>query len=78
MTSTPTSTITVGNIVGTATNVTIQTVVNASTSTPTPAILNPVNTSPKGRFPNNPMLKKKLIGLQKFLAEYTVSNNFNY
>lgn len=34
-----------------------------------------VNTgnSPKYKFPNNPMLKKKLLNLQKFLSEYTVS-----
>lgn len=29
--------------------------------------------TPKGRFPNNPGLKKKLIGLQKFFTEYTVA-----
>lgn len=29
--------------------------------------------SPKCKFPNNPMLKKKLLNLQKFLSEYTVS-----
>lgn len=28
--------------------------------------------SPKCKFPNNPMLKKKLLNLQKFLSEYTV------
>lgn len=34
-----------------------------------------VNTgnSPKCKFPNNPMLKKKLLNLQKFLSEYTVN-----
>lgn len=34
-----------------------------------------VNTgnSPKCKFPNNPMLKKKLLNLQKFLSDYTVS-----
>lgn len=32
-----------------------------------------VGTSPKCKFPNNPMLKKKLLNLQKFLQEYTVS-----
>lgn len=49
-----------------------------------PALLNPtlpmmnviVSSSgigtPKGRFPNNPILKKKLLGLQKFLTEFTV------
>lgn len=36
-----------------------------------------INTSnsPKCKFPNNPMLKKKLLNLQKFLSEYTVSLN---
>lgn len=29
--------------------------------------------SPKGRFPNNPVLKKKLLGLQRFLCDYTVA-----
>lgn len=29
--------------------------------------------SPRCKFPNNPMLKKKLLNLQKFLSEYTVS-----
>lgn len=29
--------------------------------------------SPKCKFPNNPLLKKKLLNLQKFLSEYTVS-----
>lgn len=33
--------------------------------------------SPKCKFPNNPMLKKKLLNLQKFLSEYTVSQ-FNF
>lgn len=28
--------------------------------------------SPKCKFPNNPMLKQKLLNLQKFLSEYTV------
>lgn len=28
--------------------------------------------SPKAKIPNNPMLKKKLLNLQKFLTEYTV------
>lgn len=28
--------------------------------------------SPRCKFPNNPMLKKKLLNLQKFLSEYTV------
>ncbi|XP_055708043.1 protein polybromo-1 isoform X1 [Phlebotomus papatasi] len=27
----------------------------------------------KGRFPNNPVLKKKLLGLQKFLTDYIVA-----
>lgn len=55
-----------------------------STFTNQPALLNPTlpmmnvnvssaSNSPKGRFPNNPLLKKKLLGLQKFLTEYTVS-----
>lgn len=29
--------------------------------------------SPKCKFPNNPMLKKKLLNIQKFLSEYTVT-----
>lgn len=29
--------------------------------------------SPKCKFPNNPLLKKKLLNLQKFLSEYIVS-----
>lgn len=29
--------------------------------------------SPKARFPNNPVLKKKLLGLQRFLCDYTVA-----
>lgn len=33
------------------------------------AVLN----SPKARFPNNPVLKKKLLGLQRFLCDYTVA-----
>lgn len=49
-------------------------------STPTPVVINQTTTivtpvtsgSPKGRFPNNPVLKKKLLGLQRFLSEYTV------
>lgn len=43
--------------------------INLSTISPN------VNTgnSPKCKFPNNPMLKKKLLNLQKFLSEYTVS-----
>lgn len=61
----------------------------ASTSSPNqPALLNPTlpmmnvmvpaaNNSPKGRFPNNPILKKKLLGLQKFLTEFTVNFNFS-
>lgn len=36
----------------------------------TPAITN----SPKNRIVNNPLLKKKLLGLQKFLNEYTVKS----
>lgn len=48
--------------------------------TPSPAvvatasnvIVSNANNSPKNRFPNNPMLKKKLLGLQKFLSEFTV------
>lgn len=42
---------------------------NVSSSSP---IINTGN-SPKCKFPNNPMLKKKLLNLQKFLSEYTVS-----
>lgn len=42
---------------------------NISTSSPN---LNTGN-SPKCKFPNNPMLKKKLLNLQKFLSEYTVN-----
>lgn len=43
--------------------------INVSTHSPN------INTgnSPKCKFPNNPMLKKKLLNLQKFLSEYTVS-----
>lgn len=36
-------------------------------------IVSNANNSPKARFPNNPVLKKKLLGLQKFLSEYIVS-----
>lgn len=36
-------------------------------------IVTNANNSPKARFPNNPVLKKKLLGLQKFLSEYIVS-----
>lgn len=32
-----------------------------------------IGNSPKCKFPNNPMLKKKLLNLQKFLSEYTVN-----
>lgn len=32
------------------------------------------NNSPKCKFPNNPLLKKKLLNLQKFLSEYTVKS----
>lgn len=35
--------------------------------------INVAGNSPKCKFPNNPMLKKKLLNLQKFLSEYTVS-----
>lgn len=35
--------------------------------------INVTGNSPKCKFPNNPMLKKKLLNLQKFLSEYTVS-----
>lgn len=42
---------------------------NVSTSSPN---LNTGN-SPKCKFPNNPLLKKKLLNLQKFLSEYTVN-----
>lgn len=35
--------------------------------------------SPKAcKFPNNPMLKKKLLNIQKFLSEYTVSSVMKY
>lgn len=51
-----------------------------STSPATSSINVPTNSpnintgnSPKCKFPNNPMLKKKLLNLQKFLSEYTVS-----
>lgn len=30
------------------------------------------NISPKAKIPQNPLLKKKLLNLQRFLAEYTV------
>lgn len=40
--------------------------------TPSNVIVSNANNSPKNRFPNTPMLKKKLLGLQKFLSEYTV------
>lgn len=43
--------------------------INVSNISP---IINAGN-SPKCKFPNNPMLKKKLLNLQKFLSEYTVS-----
>lgn len=33
-----------------------------------------VGNSPKCKFPNNPLLKKKLLNLQKFLSEYTVKS----
>lgn len=32
--------------------------------------------SPKAKIPNNPLLKKKLLNLQKFLTEYTVTYLF--
>lgn len=32
-----------------------------------------LSNSPKARFPNNPVLKKKLLGLQRFLCDYTVA-----
>lgn len=35
-----------------------------------PAALSSI--SPKAKIPNNPLLKKKLLNLQKFLTEYTV------
>lgn len=43
----------------------------ASTSNVSPIFV--AGNSPKCKFPNNPMLKKKLLNLQKFLSEYTVS-----
>lgn len=42
------------------------------TPTTSNVIVSNANNSPKNRFPNNPMLKKKLLGLQKFLSDYTV------
>lgn len=36
-----------------------------------------IGNSPKCKFPNNPMLKKKLLNLQKFLSEYTVNLNWS-
>lgn len=36
----------------------------------TPVVV--LNNSPKCKFPNNPVLKKKLLNVQKFLSEYTV------
>lgn len=50
----------------------------ASTPTPTSSTtVSPVivsGTSPKTtKFPNNPLLKKKLLGLQRFLSEYTLN-----
>lgn len=41
-------------------------------ATPPAPVIVPGN-SPKCKFPNNPMLKKKLLNLQKFLSDYTVS-----
>ncbi|GAB0097679.1 polybromo [Sergentomyia squamirostris] len=52
----------------------------AVTSPPTTSTLPTVIQTPqsgiimtKGRFPNNPVLKKKLLGLQKFLTDYVVA-----
>lgn len=42
----------------------------ASTASVSPGIIS--NISPKAKFPANPMLKKKLLNLQKFLTEYMV------
>lgn len=43
-----------------------------SSTTVSPVIVS--GTSPKTtKFPNNPLLKKKLLGLQKFLSEYTLN-----
>lgn len=60
------------------------TATSSASSSNAPALLNPTlpmmssivtsaSNSPKSRFSNNPVLKKKLLGLQKFLNEYTVS-----
>lgn len=37
-----------------------------------PSVISNAGNSPKSRVPNNPVLKKKLLGLQKFLCEYNV------
>lgn len=49
--------------------------VNIVASTPINVVTQNVTglVTPKGRFPNNPILKKKLLGLQKFLTEFTVA-----
>lgn len=47
-----------------------------SVSTTNSASVSPAalsNISPKAKIPNNPLLKKKLLNLQKFLTEYMVS-----
>lgn len=50
----------------------------ASAPTPTTTTVSPVivtGNSPKTtKFPNNPILKKKLLGVQKFFTEYTLNN----
>lgn len=43
-----------------------------STSSISPAAISSI--SPKAKFPANPLLKKKLLNLQKFLTEYMVMN----
>lgn len=43
---------------------------NIIISTTNPVVV--LGNSPKCKFPNNPMLKKKLLNLQKFLSDYTV------
>lgn len=47
-------------------NTTMPVVVASSSISPTS------NISPKAKIPQNPLLKKKLLNLQRFLAEYTV------
>lgn len=56
-------------------------ITNTPSTTPA-SVIQSVGTTPqtsftvhKARFPSNPMLKKKLLGLQKYLSEFTVSKN---